>query len=145
MAGFCSLFCGSWRGSSNTAGKSFQQKRHSRLGVAFLLRQRGQLLLLCRRIFVGNKEAFALLFAHHMQAEEVGGAGPGARASDDGDDLAGFYIASLCEQPFGALDKGLGGGDLGTTDGGGAPEQVEAIDGDLDGAEGEDRRRRVIL
>ena len=80
-----------------------------------------------------------------MQAQEVGRAGLGARAGDDGDDLAGLDVAVLFEQALGALDQRLGGVDLGAEDRGGAPQQAEAIDGDFDRAEREDGRRGVIL
>ena len=98
-------------------------------------------------VFEGSKEAHAFLsvFAEHVQAEEVGGTGLGAGAGDDGDDFAGSHVAVLLEQALGAIDQGLGGVDLGAADGGGAPEQVEAIDGDLDGAEREDGRGGVVL
>ena len=98
-------------------------------------------------VFEGSKEAHAFLsvFAENVEAEEVGGTGLGAGAGDDGDDLAGTDIAALHEQAFGAIDQGLGGVDLGAADGSGSPEQVEAIDGDLDRAEGEDGRGGVVF
>ena len=80
-----------------------------------------------------------------MQAQEVGRAGLGAGAGDDGDHLARPDVAALFQQVLGAIHQRLGGVDLGAADGRGAPQQVEAIDGDLDRAEREDGRRGVVL
>jgi len=90
--------------------------------------------------FAGSKEADALQVAltHYVQAQEVGGTGFGARAGHNGDDLAGLHVAVLLEQVLSALDQGLRRVDLGAADGRGAPQQVEAVDGDLDRTERED-------
>src|ERR1035438_535620 len=98
-------------------------------------------------LFSGSKEARTLEVAlsHHVKAQEVGGTRLGARAGHNGDDLARLDVASLLKEVLGALDKCLSRVDLGAADGRGAPKQVEAIDGDLDGAEGEDGRRGVIF
>jgi len=94
----------------------------------------------------GGKELCAFrVLANHVQAEEVGGAGLGAGSGDDGDDLALADEAILLEQVLGHIDQRLGGVDLGAADGGCTPEQVEAIDGDIDRAEGVDGRRGMIL
>ena len=55
------------------------------------------------------------------------------------------HVAILLEQAFSNVDECFGRVDLWATNRGGAPEQVEAIDCDLDRAERKDRRGRVIL
>ena len=45
-----------------------------------------------------------LVFAKDVKAEEVGGAGLGARAGDDGNDFAIANVAVLLEQAFGDID-----------------------------------------
>ena len=97
--------------------------------------------------FAGSKEADALqvALAHHVQAEEVGGTGFCTRAGDDSDDFAGLDVAALFEEVLSALDQRLCGVDLGTANGRCAPQQVEAIDGDLDRAERKDGRRGVVF
>ena len=93
------------------------------------------------RLFAGSLEKLALfVFADHVQAEEVGGAGAGARAGHNGDDIAGLDVAALSEQLFGALDHGLVGINLGAEDGGCAPQKVETVDGNFNRAECEDGR-----
>ena len=57
----------------------------------------------------------------------------------------GAHIAALLEQALGHIDQRLSGVDLGAADGRGAPEQVEAVDGDFDRAEREDGRGGVVL
>jgi len=92
-------------------------------------------------LFAGGKELCAFrVLANHVQAEEVCGTGLGAGAGDDGDDLALADEAILLEQVLGHIDQRLGGVGPWAADGGCTPEQVEAIDGDIDRAEGVDGR-----
>jgi len=58
-------------------------------------------------LFLGSEEAdaFEVVLAHDVEAEEVGGAGLGAGSGDDGDDLAGADEAALFEQAFGDVDQ----------------------------------------
>src|SRR5580698_3008936 len=83
--------------------------------------------------------------AELVQAEEVGAAGLGTGAGDDGYDFALVDVAVLLEQGFSEFDHGFGGLHLGAMDGDYSPEEVEAVDGDVDGAEGVDGRCRLVL
>src|ERR1039457_6966914 len=85
------------------------------------------------------------MLAEHVQAKEVGRTGLGSGAGYDGDDFTGLDEVAMQKQVLGAVDQRLSAADLGTSDGRGGPEQMEAIDGDFDGAEREDGRGGVVL
>jgi len=85
------------------------------------------------------------VFAHHVQAQEIGGTGLGAGAGHYRNDLARAHVAALFQHLLGKVDHGFSGVGLGAADGRGAPEKIEAVDGDLNGAEREDGRGGVVL
>jgi hypothetical protein len=83
--------------------------------------------------------------ADHVETHEVGGAGLGAGASDDADDLTLMDVALSFEDVFCHLDEFVGVVEAIAEDGVGAPEKHAAVDDVLEWREGEDGWVRVVL
>jgi len=76
---------------------------------------------------------FGVAIADHVEPHEVGGAGFGAGAGDDTDNLTLVYMPLGLEDLFGHVDELVGVAKARAEDGVGAPEKHAAIDDLLEG------------